>query len=332
MKRLALLALLGVLGACDRAPSGAGPAPTPGSGSLTIAMMPKSKGNAYFIACKKGADEAAKELGVKLLWDGPTDPDPAGQNQIVETWITRGVDAIAVAVENRDGMASVLKKARSKGIPVLTWDADSTPDARSFFVNQATPEGIAKTLVDHAARLLGGKGEYAIITASLTAGNMIEWQNAIAKYNAEKYPDLKRMDLRPCDDKQQKAFEEANTILNAHKNVKVIMAICSPAVPGAAEAVKQSGRKDVKVVGLGLPNENKRYVGEGITDSVVLWNTMDLGYLTVHAAAQLKNGKLKAGDMRVEAGRLGKIEIAADQILLGAPFTFNKDNIDKFDF
>ena len=62
------------------------------------------------------------------------------------------------------------------------------------------------------------------------------------------------------------------------------MAICSPAVPGAAEAVKQSGRDDVKVIGLGLPNDNKRYVHEGITDCVVLWNTMDLGYLTVHAA------------------------------------------------
>ena len=42
---------------------------------VTVAMMPKSKGNAYFIACRKGAEEAAKELGVKLIWDGPTDPD-----------------------------------------------------------------------------------------------------------------------------------------------------------------------------------------------------------------------------------------------------------------
>jgi rhamnose transport system substrate-binding protein len=91
-----------------------------GKSGLTVAMMPKSKGNAYFIACKKGADEAAKELGIKLIWDGPTDPDPAGQNNIVDGWITRGVDVIAVAVENREGMSSVLKKARAKGIKVVT--------------------------------------------------------------------------------------------------------------------------------------------------------------------------------------------------------------------
>ena len=82
---------------------------------LTIAMMPKSKGNAYFIACRKGAEEAAKELGVELIWDGPTDPDPAKQNEIVEAWITRGVDVIAVAVENREGISSVLRKAREQG-------------------------------------------------------------------------------------------------------------------------------------------------------------------------------------------------------------------------
>jgi len=320
MKRLALL--LAALCGCGEG----------GPPRVTIAMMPKSKGNAYFIACKKGADEAAKELGVKLLWDGPTDPDPAAQNQIVDTWITRGVDVIAVAVENREGMAAVLKKARAKGIQVLTWDADSTAEARAFFVNQATPQGIAETLVEHAARNLGGKGEYAIITASLTAGNMIEWQKAIEAYNTAKYPDLKRVDLRPCDDKQQKAFEEANTILNAHKNCKLIMAICSPAVPGAAEAVKQSGRKDVKVIGLGLPNENKRYVREGFTESVVLWNTMDLGYLTVHAGHALKKGGLKAGDKTFKAGRLGEVRIEEDSILLGKPFTFNKANIDRFDF
>jgi rhamnose transport system permease protein len=103
-------------------------------------------------------------------------------------------------------------------------------------------------------------------------------------------------------------------------------------VPGAAEAVKQSGRKDVHVIGLSLPNDNKKYVHEGITDAVILWNTMDLGYLTVQAGDALYKGTLKAGDKTFEAGRLGKINIEGDNLILGKPFIFNKDNIDKFDF
>jgi len=316
-----------------RGPWAAAPAPRPAASvPITVAMMPKSKGNAYFIACRKGAEEAARELGIKLIWDGPTDPDPAKQNEVIDTWITRGVDVIAVAVENREGISSVLRKARQRGIKVLTWDADADPGAREFFVNQATPEGIGRTLMDNAARILGGKGSFAIITASLTAANMIAWQKTIEARRKEKYPQINMAVLRPCDDLQKKAFDETNTILNANPDVKLFMAICSPAVPGAAEAVKQSGRTDVKVIGLGLPNDNKHYVHDGITDCVVLWNTMDLGYLTIHAARALKEGALKPGATALTAGRLGSVEIQGDNILLGQPFLFTKDNIDQFDF
>src|SRR5262249_36269483 len=163
-----------------------------------------------------------------------------------------------------------------RGIKVVTWDADAEPDARDFLVNQATPQGIGYALMDEAARVLGGKGDFAIITASLTAANQIEWQKYIEERRKAKYPDIKMAPLRPSDDQQKKAFDEANTILNKYPDVKVILGICSPSVPGAAEAVKQSGRKDVKVIGLSLPSMNKPYVHEGLTDCVILWNTQDL--------------------------------------------------------
>lgn len=345
MKRLlalgpVLLSLAVVLTGCKpSAPDSGSTAPaagsTPGGGPkpLTVAFLPKSKGNAYFIAARQGAEQAAKELGIKLLFDGPTEPDPAKQNEIVETWITRGVDVIAAACENREGISTALRKAQAHGIKVVTFDADALPDARSFFVNQATPEGIGNALTDEAARLLQGSGEYAIITASLTAGNMIEWQKAIEKRNAEKYPNLKRVALRPCDDLKDKAFAEATAILNANPNVKLLMAICSPAVPGAAEAVKQAGKVgQVKVIGLGLPNENKRYVKDGVTDTVILWRVVDLGRLTIHVAAALARGELKPGATEVTAGALGTFKIAGDNVLLGEPFKFTKDNIDQFDF
>jgi rhamnose transport system substrate-binding protein len=298
---------------------------------ITVAMMPKSKGNAYFIACRKGAELAAQELDVELIWDGPTEQDPSKQNEILEAWITRGVDVIAVSADNQVAISPVLRKARQKGIKVLTWDADADTDARDFLVNQATPQGIGETLTDQAARILGGKGEFAIIKASLTAANMIAWEEQIKK-RLQKYPEMKLAVVLPCDDKQDVATAQAKTIMNAYKDVKLIMAICSPAVPGAAEAVKQAGRKDVTVIGLGLPSENKPYVHEGITDCIVLWKTEDLGYLTVYAAQALKKGTLTSGNSSLLAGRLGNVEIQGDNILLGTPFVFTKENIDRFNF
>jgi rhamnose transport system substrate-binding protein len=104
-------------------------------------------------------------------------------------------------------------------------------------------------------------------------------------------------------------------------------------VPGAAEAIKQAGKTGaVKNIGLGLPNENKRYVHDGVTQSVILWKTEDLGYLTVQVAYALSRGALKPGDKAFEAGSLGEFVIDGDNVMLGKPFTFDKDNIDQFDF
>ena len=302
-------------------------------GKLMISMMPKAKGNAYFISCKGGADKAAKELGVELLFDGPTDSNAAKQNEIVENWITLGVDCIAVAAENKKGISTALRKAQKAGIKVLTYDADAQPDARSFFVNQATPQGIGYGLMDEAARLMGEEGEFAIITATLTAANQREWQKHIEARLAEKYPKMKLVAVRPSDDLKDKAQSEATALMSANPNLKLLMAICTPGVPGAAEAVKQAGKTGkVKVIGLGLPNENKRYIHEGVTESLILWNTESLGYLTVYAATALAKDELKPGATSFRAGTLGAFEVKGDNILLGKPFIFNRGNIDQFDF
>ncbi len=329
-----LLALpLTLLLSCEKSAAPIGEDRPKTAKKLTIAFMPKSKGNSYFIACEKGAREAVQELGVELLFDGPTNTDPARQNEIVENWITLGVDVMAVACENREGISGPLKRAQEKGIKVVTFDSDTTPDARSFFVNQATQQGIGETLMDEAARLCGEEGEFAIITATLTAANMNEWRKIIEARLAEKYPKMKLVDTKPCDDQKDKAQAETTNLMSANPKLKCIMAICSPAVPGAAEAVKQEGKAGVvKVLGLGLPSENRAYLKDGVTQSVILWRVADLGYLTVQAAYALGTKTLVPGNNTIHAGRLGDIQINDTSIILGKPFVFTKDNVDQFDF
>jgi ABC-type sugar transport system substrate-binding protein len=243
------------------------------------------------------------------------------------------VDVIAAACENKEGLSPALKNAQAKGIKVVTYDADALPDARSFFVNQATEKGIGDALLDNAAKLIGEEGEFAIITANLTAANQNAWIAAIKARQAEKYPKLKLVDIKPCDDLKDKAQQETTNLLGAHPNLKAVISVCSPGVPGAAEAVKQAGKTGVvKVVGLGLPSENKAYVKEGVTQSVILWKVEDLGYLAIKAGAALADGSLKAGATEFDAGKLGKLKVEGDNILLGTPFAFTKENIDQFDF
>jgi len=303
-----------------------------GAGTITIGVMPKAKGDPYFISCRAGAEEAAKELHVNLIWDGPTGLDAAKQNEVIEGWITRHVDAISVAVENAAGISTVLRKARAQGIKVTTWDADAETNARDYFVNQATPAAIGYTLIDEAARLMHGSGEFAIITGALSAANQNIWISFMRQRVKEKYPGLNLVTIRPSDDDRDKAFQETQTLLKVYPNIKVIVGISAPAVPGAGEAVRQSGRRDVDVIGLSLPNLCKPYVHDGSIEAVVLWNTKDLGYLSVLAPAALVRGTLRPGETTLSAGRLGVVKLDGDQIVLGAPVIFRKDNIDRFNF
>src|SRR4029078_3808382 len=122
--------------------------------------------------------------------------------------------------------------------------------------------------------------------------NQNDWIKNIKDVLTEKYPGLTLVEIRPSDDDRKRASTEPQTLLRVHPEVKVIMAIASPAVPGAAKAVKQSGRTDVKVTGLGLPSASRPYTEDGALHCVVLWNTMDLGYLTVTVANALARGTL----------------------------------------
>jgi len=309
--------------------------PSAAGEKVTVCLLPKKKGLPYFTACARGAEEAAKELGnVDLIYDGPTDGSPEKAASMVDRWALQGVDVIAVSPNDPQVLGQAMKKARAKGVRVLTWDADAAPDAREFMVNQATARDIGFALVDAMARDLGpeSEGEVAIITATLTAANQNEWMEHM-KERLKAYPKLTLVAVKPSNEDQRLAFQVAQDLMKAYPNLRGIFGISSVAFPGAAEAVKQAGKSGkVLVTGLATPNDMKAYVHDGTVQSVVLWNTIDLGYLTVYAAEAVATGKLKAGDTVLSAGRLGEKRIGGDQILLGQILVFTKENIDQFDF
>lgn len=338
IKQLATLGVLALLLMGCAGPNKADEPVSKGGGArrITVAMLPKKKGVPYFTSCSEGAMEAAKELGnVELLYDGPTSGDASEAVKLIDQWIARGVDVIAVSPNDPEVLSPAMKRAREAGIPVLTWDADGTPDSREFLVNQATPEEIGFALVDAMAKDLGGDaatGDVAIVTAALTAANQNAWITHM-KERLKKYPGLKLVATKPSNEDQKLAFSITQDLMKVYPSLKGIFAISSVAFPGASEAVKQAGRSgEVFVTGLATPNDMRSYVKGGTVKSVILWSTKDLGYLTVYAARALADGELKQGATVLKAGRLGGRKVVGDQIMLGGTLTFTKDNIDQFDF
>lgn len=307
------------------------------AGKITVLMVPKLKGIDYFNACEKGAKEAARTLAnVDLVFDGPTEDKADAQNQLVDGYIAQNVDVIAISPNDPDSIAPVLKKARAKGIHVITWDADASPEksGREFFVNQASSEAVGQALVDEMAAQKGPSAKVAIVTSSLTAANQNSWIQAMKARMAGKYPKMKLVCApKPSEENQQLAFQVTQDLLKTYRDLDGVFAISSVAFPGAADAVqqaKQSGK--IAVVGLATPKPMKQWVDGGTVKTVVLWNPVDLGYATIQAARALVDGKLTATTTTLAAGRLGSLEVKADQVLLGPPMKFTKANIARFDF
>jgi len=301
---------------------------------ITVALLPKKKGLAYFTSCALGAEAAAKELGnVRLIYDGPTDGSPEKAASMIEKWTLKGIDVIAVSPNDPSVLAPAMKAAMAKGVKVITWDADGAPDTRSFFVNQASSQQIGEAMVDAMAKDLGSpEGKIAIVTATLTAANQNAWIEAM-KVRLAIYPKLDLVAIKPCNEDQKIAFQVAQDLMKAYPDLKGLFGISSVAFPGAAEAVKQAGKSgQVLVTGLSTPNSMRSYVKDGTVKSVVLWNTKDLGYLTIFAARALMDGTLTSGATSFTAGRLGARPVAGDHLLLNNLLVFTKDNIDQFDF
>lgn len=340
MKRIAaylialfVLSLPFFLTSCSTRSTTHQPAANGSSRKVKVGLLPKRKGISYFTSCTEGAEAAAKELAnVELIYDGPTVSDPTKAAELVGQWALQGFDVIAVSADDGQILGAAMQKAQDRGVKCLSWDADTPAASRSFFVNQATPQQIGFALVDLLAKDIGETGEVAIISSSQTSANQNAWI-AQMKTRLEHHPNLKLIAIEYPGEDQDRCLSTTRTLLRAHPDLKGIWGISSVAFPGAAEAVRQAGLSGkVLVTGLSTPNPMKPYVKDGTVNSVVLWDTRDLGYLTVYAAEALASGKLKPGDTSFTAGRLGKRTIEGDNILLGDMIVFNKDNIDKYDF
>jgi len=329
-KRTFIAALCGalvLLSSCDQSPRS--------SKSVVVGLLPKFTSDPYFVAANKGAQEAAKELGLTVEFNGPVDTNVAAQADIIDRWVRRRVAAIAVSANDPNALAPALKRAAAAGIKTMTWDADVAPDARPVFLNQVSFAGIGKTMVDMMVSSAGtSQGDFLILTATLTAPNQNRWIEEIKKYAAQDYPDMKFAAVLTGDDDIEKSKSVTLNYLQGHPATRGVFSVTGIATPGVIEAVKQLGLVGkVAVTGLGVPSLIKPYLKDGSLKEAALWNPVDIGYAAIYIVnAELKN-TLDPQSGSVEAGRLGKLKfISNDTVLLGPPLIFTKDNIDQFDF
>ena len=318
------------------APSVAASSSAAAGGGTAVTFIPKQINNPYFDAAKDGADKAAAELGGSVTQVGPSSAAEA-QATFIQDATTQGVKAIAISANDPDAVAPALKAAMAAGIKVVGYDSSPAAGAYDVFVNQTDFSLIGKAMADWACDLAPScTGEIAVLSATATAPNQNSWIDNMKTVMAgdAKYAGLKLVDTVYGDDDPQKSTTQAQGLLQAHPDLKVIVAPTTVGILAAAQVVSQAGKSnDVKVTGLGFPSQMAAFVKDGTSPEFGLWSVPDLGYLAYSVADQLVKGTITgaAGETvtvpSLNGGQPYTID-ANKTIILGPPLTFDKDNID----
>lgn len=296
---------------------------------VRIGLVAKSLGNGFFDAVHKGADEAASELGVDVIFTGPPTPTAEGQVEVLNALIAQRVDAIAVSANDPDALVPTLKRAMQRGIKVISYDSAVDAAARLAHLAPSSDALIGATCARLASEAAPNGGKIAVVSATPTSTNQNLWLAEMKRALAG-YPQLTLVDVVYGDDVADKSYREAVALLKRHTDLAALVSLSSVGIVASAKAVEDQQRAEqVKVTGLGLPSELSGYVKRGVVQKFAIWNPIDLGYATTYVAA----GLVKAGEAMtpIAAGRMGSIAFAADGVgAMAEPFVYDATNVEQF--
>ena len=308
------------------------------SSEWTIAVVTKDNTANWFKRMEVGVNEFGEETGINVIQKGPANADAASQVQVIDDMINQGVDALCVVPIDPGAIEASLKNAMDKGIVVVTHEASN--QVNTLYDTEAfTAEDFGAAIMDALASDMGEEGNYAEMVAYTTSATHMEYANAEKARQEEAYPNMELINdgaVPTCESEESidTAYERAKEVLKANPDLKGFTGVASTDCPGIAKAVEELGL-DVKVVGVGTPNEFKPYVESGTISTIKLWDPKDSGYIMCKVASMILGGEAieEGADLGLDGYNKITIKEGDNKCIIGqADLTITKDNIDDYDF
>ncbi len=223
--------------------------------SKTIALVPPAMISPYYAAVISGAQEVADTYGYDLQVLSPeSESDYAAQVQIVEDFVTQGVDAIAICAINSEAIVSAIKTANEADIPVVIFNDSAHLDECDVVSYVSYNQYDAGALVaEWVAENVGTELKVAIVEGS-PSSQSTDRMGGFVDTVTEKYPGIEVVASQTGDWEREAGMNAAANMITANQDLDLIYALCDEMGLGAVQAVKEAN-KDIQVIGFdGNPN------------------------------------------------------------------------------
>lgn len=286
---VSLLALSLTLSDCDR------------KEKLTVAVVPKGHAHLFFQTVHAGANAAGQEFGLEVLWNGPAvETEFARQISIVEDFINRRVDGIAVAPSHGKSLVPIVERAMREGIPVVIFDSGIDTDEYVSYVSTDNYKG-GVLAAKRMGEILDGKGRIAIIGVIPGSVSTTERENGFKDTLAKQFPAIEVVAFQYGMGEQAKSLAVTEDVLTAHPDLDAIFAANESSSVGAAQAVKLAGKTGkIRLVGFDSSPTLIEDLRAATIDSLVLQNPFKIGYESVRQLHLKLSGQMP--ERRVDTG------------------------------
>ncbi len=256
-----------------------------GDHSLRIAVIPKGTSHEFWKSVHFGADSAAKEIGnVEIIWQGPVvESDTGSQIEVVKNMITKEVDGIVLAPNQKGGLVSAVEEAIGEGVPVVIFDSglDKGPAISGYVATDNFKGG--QIAADQMAKAIGEKGN-VIVLRYLAGSESTEQREEGFLDGIKKYPDIKVVESEQyAGDNATSTKEKVDQLLQIHgKDLSGIFAVCEPNANGTLESLRNAGaNKRIKLIAFDSSDALIEALGDGSCSGIVLQDPIAMGYIGV---------------------------------------------------
>jgi len=197
---------------------------------------------------------------------------PQKQFSDVEDLMAKGVNALVVLAYDSSTLTPVIKKAKEKGIYIVSVDRGLTEQVQDVYIAGDNP-GMGQVSAEYLGKVLGGKGKVVILEGipCVINSERVDTFNAVMK---AKFPGIEILDSQPANWSAQLGLEVMQTYLQKYKQIDAVWCQDDDILIGVLQAYKESGRKEIKfMLGGGGSKEMLKKVVDG--DPVV---TADVTY------------------------------------------------------